>query len=30
MATRTENPLHAKLCELLGIRSPICQPGGGS
>jgi len=30
MATRTKNPLHTKLGELLGIRYPICQAGGGS
>ena len=27
MATATKSALHTPLCDLLGIRYPICQPG---
>jgi len=29
MATRAKSPLHTALCDLLGIRYPICQAGMG-
>ena len=29
MATKTRSALHTPLCDLLGIRYPICQAGMG-
>jgi nitronate monooxygenase len=29
MATRAKSPLHTALCDLLGIRYPICEAGMG-